>query len=113
APEVVLRGRTGVSRPEIRAAKAPVAEGNPPIPNPGVTEHRLTNGLRTLIVQNAACPELHLRLVLPFGSWAENKPGAAAMTLKMLSKGTQLHDDKALAEELERHAIDFTVIPET
>src|SRR6185436_16290302 len=74
---------------------------------------RLTNGLRTLIVQNSSSPELHLRLGVPFGSWSENKPGAASMTLKMLSKGTQLHDDKALAEELERHAIDFSAIPET
>lgn len=112
APNVLLRGRPGVSRPEALAAKAPVGEGNPPIPNPNVEEHRLSNGLRTLIVHNPTCAELHLRLLMPFGSWAEAKPGAASMTLKMLPKGTQLHDDKALAEELERHAIDFAAIPE-
>jgi zinc protease len=113
SPDVLLRGRPGVSRPEALAAKAPVADGNPPIPHPKVEEHRLANGLRTLIVPNDTCPELHLRLVLPFGSWAEAKPGAGAMTLKMLSKGTELHDDKALAEELERHAIGFSAVPET
>jgi zinc protease len=113
AADIVLRGRPGVTRPGTLVIKAPVADGNPPIPNPKVEEHRLANGLRTLIVPNETCPELRLQLVLPHGSWAEAKPGAASMTLKMLSKGTQLHDDKALAEELERHAIDFAVSPET
>jgi zinc protease len=33
------------------------------------------------------------------------------MTLKVLSKGTSLHDDKALSEELERYAISLAVVP--
>ncbi|MGO8927215.1 MAG: M16 family metallopeptidase [Limisphaerales bacterium] len=108
APETVLRGREGVVRPSDLPVRPPIAEGNSPVPNPAVEEHRLANGLRVLVATNAQTPLVQVMLVLPYGSWAEEKPGAAAMSLSLLSKGTELRDDKALAEELDRYATQMT-----
>ena len=108
APEVLLRGRPGVVRPADRPVRPPVNEDSPPIPKPTVCEHWLANGLRVLISPNPKAPALHVVLALPYGSWAEEKPGTAALTLTMLSKGTELHDEKALAEELEQQAIQLS-----
>jgi len=40
-----------------------------------------------------------------YGAWAESKPSAAAMTLDMLTKGTEKYSEEALAAELEQYAI--------
>jgi zinc protease len=105
APETLLRGREGVARPRELPDRPPIAEGNSPVPNPPVREHRLANGLRVLVSPNPQTPLVHAVLALPSGSWAEEKPGAAAMTLSLLAKGTETRDEKALAEELDRYAI--------
>jgi zinc protease len=44
-------------------------------------------------------------LGLTGGAWTENIPGKAAMTLAMLTRGTDKHTEAELAEELERYAI--------
>ena len=75
------------------------------MPTPAVHEHRLANGLRVLVAPNSKAPLVHAVLALPSGSWAEEKPGTAAMTLTLLTKGTETKDEKALAEELDRYAI--------
>ena len=108
APEVLLRGREGVVRPSDLPMRPPIAEGNSPVPNPLVREHRLANGLRMLVAPSPQAPLVHAVLALPYGSWAEEKPGAAAMTLRLLAKGTETKDDKALAEELDHYAIQLT-----
>ena len=105
---IVLRGRTGVTRPVGLAAKPPIAEGNPPVPNPTVFEHRLTNGLRVLISPKTNTPAVHIVLALPFGSCVEEKIGAASMTLGLVTKATEKHDEKALGDELERYAIQLS-----
>ncbi len=105
---IVLRGRTGVTRPASLAAKPPISDGNPAVPNPTVFEHRLTNGLRVLISPKTNTPAVHLVLALPFGSCVEEKIGAASMTLTLVTKATEKHDEKALAEELERYAIQLS-----
>jgi zinc protease len=102
---VVLRGRSGVTRPATMAAKPPISDGNPAVPNPTVFEHRLTNGLRVLISPKTNTPAVHVVLALPHGSCVEDKIGAASMTLTLATKATEKHDEKALAEELERYAI--------
>jgi zinc protease len=108
APETLLRGREGVRRPRELPDRPPIAEGNSPVPNPPVREHRLANGLRVLVSPNPQTPLVHVVLALPCGSWAEEKPGAAAMTLSLLAKGTETKDEKALAEELDHYAIGLT-----
>jgi zinc protease len=106
--EGTLRGRPGVVRPADLPVGPPLVDGNPPMPNPAVHEHYLTNGLRVLIAPSLKTPALHIVLALPFGAWAEAKPGTAAMALTMLTKGTDAHDEASLAEELERHAIQMS-----
>jgi zinc protease len=105
---VVLRGREGVVRPAGLPARPPIAEGNSPIPNPTVHEHRLANGLRVLIAPRTNTSAVHLALALPFGSCAEEKIGAASMTLGMVTQATAKHDQKSLAEELGRYAIELS-----
>lgn len=103
--DTVLRGRPGVVRPANLPLHPPIAEGNSPAPNPAVFESHLANGLRVLIAPNPNTPALEVTLALPYGSWAEEKPGAAAMALSLISKATSAHDEKALAEELESQSI--------
>jgi zinc protease len=105
---IVLRGRAGVTRPDGLPAKPPIAEGNPPVPSPVVFEHRLTNGLRVLISPKSNTPAVHIALALPYGSTIEEKIGAASMTLTLATKATAKHDEKSLAEELERYAIQLS-----
>ena len=108
APDTLLRGRERVVRPPELPVHPPIAEGNSPVPTPAVHEHRLANGLRVLVAPNSKTPLVHVVLALPSGSWAEEKPGTAAMTLTLLTKGTETKDEKALAEELDRYAIQLT-----
>jgi len=105
SPDTVERGRPGVVRPTELPVRAPIKESQPTVPNPKVIEHHLTNGLRILIAPNSKTPAVRVILALPFGSWSEPKPGVAGMTLTMLPKGTESHDEKALTEELDRYAI--------
>jgi zinc protease len=105
---VVLRGREGVVRPAKLPAHPPIAEGNSPMPNPIVHGHRLANGLRVLIAPKTNAPAVHIVLALPFGSCVEEKVGAASMTLTMVTKATVEHDEKSLAEELGRYAIELS-----
>src|ERR1017187_1919571 len=88
--------------------RPPIAEGDSPVPAPAIHEHRLPNGLRVLVAPNSKTPLVHAVLTLPSGSWPEEKPGIAAMTLTLLTKGTETKDEKALAEELDRYAIQLT-----
>jgi len=105
---IVLRGREGVARPAGLPVHPPISEGNSPVPNPIVHEHRLANGLRVLIAPKTSTPAVHIVLALPFGSCVEEKVGAASMTMTMLTKATVGHDEKSLAEELARYAIELS-----
>ena len=105
---VVLRGRQGVVRPAGLTARPPIAEGHSPLPDPIVYEHRLSNGLRVLIAPRTNTAAVHLALALPFGSYVEEKVGVASMTLTLLTKGTLQHDEKSMAEELGRYAIELS-----
>ena len=108
APDTLLRGREGVVRPLDLPLAPPISNENPPMPSMNAREHRLANGLRVLTAPNANVPLVSVVLGLPFGSWAEQKPGAAAMTLRMLTKGTEAHDEKALADELDRYGVELS-----
>ncbi len=70
-----------------------------------MVDRQLTNGIRVLIAPNMKTPLVEIAFALPFGSWAETEPGAASIALSTVAKATALHDEKALAEELDRYAI--------
>jgi len=106
--DTILRGRPGVSRPVDLPVRAPLCKDAPRIPDAAIEEHRLRNGLRVLIAPKSDTSLVQVVLALPFGSWAESKAGSAAMALRLLAKGTDVHDEKALAEELDRGGIQFS-----
>ena len=103
-----FKGRPGTVRPASLPKSAPAASGTPAIPVPKVVERRLANGLRLLIAPDPDTPSVHMVLALPSGAWAESKPGAAFLAMAVAPKATTTRDERSLAEELERHAIELS-----
>ena len=97
--------KPGLRRPASFPAKPPIAdllEAKLEFPH---SRHVLANGLRVLVVPNHEVPYVDIQLGLESGAWTETKPSTAAMTLGMLSKGTEKYSEKELAEELDAYAI--------
>jgi zinc protease len=93
----------------VRPADFPPA---PPIANtvgaPAKLAHvkfTLPNGLKVIVVPKPGVPFVSASLELRAGAFYEDKPGTAALTLHMLTKGTARHSEKELAEELETYAV--------
>ena len=98
-------GRGDVARPKWFAAEPPVAAVKEPKLAYESTERMLANGLKVIVVPNHEVPYVSVRLGLMAGAWTEDQPGAAAMTMSMLTKGTEQHSEGELAEELATYAI--------
>jgi zinc protease len=101
-------GKAGLRRPADFPAQAPsakVLESGSPFSH---SSHRLTNGLKIIVVPNRNVPYVTIHLGLLAGASTETKPGTASMALGMLTKGTQKHTEKELADELETYAIDLS-----
>jgi zinc protease len=101
-------GRPGLRRPADFPAKPPRAdllEGRATVPH---SRHALSNGLKVLVVTNRQKPYVSVELGFLAGAWTETRPGTAAMTLGMLTKGTAKHNEKELADELETYAINLS-----
>ena len=96
-------GRKGVSRPETFPQKAPFGKLKASRFTPGFSTATLDNGLKVMVVPNHEVPFVSIKLGLLNGSWTEDKPGTASMTMNMLTKGTAKHSEGELAEELEEH----------
>jgi zinc protease len=101
-------GKAGLRRPADFPAQAPTAkilEAHSPYSH---SNHRLDNGLKIIVVPNRNVPYVTIQLGFLAGAWTEKKPGTASMTLGMLTKGTQKHSEKELADELETYAINLS-----
>ena len=98
-------GREGVVRGEDFPDQAPVAELKDYKVSSEYKTEKLPNGLKIMVVENHEVPYVTVQLGLQGGAWTESKPGTAAMTLSMLTKGTENYSEGELAEELERYAI--------
>jgi zinc protease len=98
-------GRPGAARPADYPASPPVRDGAADVPDPVVRRRTLANGLKVLAVKRADAPVVFAELVLPYGAWCEEKPGAANLALAMLTRGTERFTEAALADELETLAI--------
>jgi zinc protease len=101
-------GRPGLRRPGDFPPKPPVAQLRETRVTPPYSRHTLPNGLKILVVPNRATPYVSIELGLLAGAWTEAKPGTASLALGMLTKGTQGHTEKELAEELETYAISLS-----
>ncbi len=99
------RGRAGVVRPASVPERAPFAPPAGDFRLPAWQERRLGNGLRVVVVENHETPLVQATLVLPYGSWAEEKPGAASLAMAVLAKGGAGRDEKAQALALESRGI--------
>jgi len=99
-------GRPGVKRPDSYFPNAPVAGPlDLEAPSFAHTTQTLDNGLKVLVIPNHETSLVSVQLGLLAGAWAEKKPGSASMALDMITKGTKLHDEAALADELGTYAI--------
>lgn len=100
-------GRDGLKRPSDYPADPPLAGLLEYDPTPRYARASLDNGLEILVVENHEVPFVSVRLGLPSGAWTEPAPGAAAMAMQMLTRGSASHTEAELAEELERYAINL------
>ncbi|MDD5326754.1 MAG: pitrilysin family protein [Phycisphaerae bacterium] len=98
-------GRGGLERGEDWPKEAPIAKAAAAKITPKYSSKKLKNGLKVLVVPNREVPFVSIQLGLLSGGWTESKPGTAAMTMQMLTKGTSKHSEGELADELETYAI--------
>ena len=98
-------GRPGEKRPAGFPKTPPLKPIQPVHLTHKYADFKLDNGVQVLVVQNHEVPFVSVRLGFPYGAWCEEKPGAASMTLSMLTKGTAGYSEAQLSEELERRAI--------
>ncbi len=98
-------GRKGVKRPDAFPVTAPVAEKAIAKFNFDSSEDKLDNGLKVMVVPNHEVPFVSVMLGLTNGAWTEEKPGTAAITLGMLTRGTESRSEAQLSAELDQYAI--------
>lgn len=98
-------GRPGVERPESFPAQSPIAGLLNYDPDYKYEEVRFENGLRLIVVENHEVPFVSVQLGLKAGAWTDEIEGTATFAMAMLTKGTEKHTEKQLAEELESKAI--------
>jgi len=98
-------GRPGLVRVKDFPKDPPFGKFLPEKITPKFSTITLDNGLKVLVVPNHEVPFITVQMGLLAGAWTENKPGTAAMTMKMLLKGTTQHSEGELADELETYAI--------
>ncbi len=101
-------GRPGLKRPATYPEQAPTASKKRAKFDFDYAETKLDNGLTVMTVENREVPFVSVTLGLTNGAWTETKPGTAAMTLSMLTKGTASHSEAQLASELEQYAISLS-----
>ncbi len=98
-------GRPGLERGEDFPKEPPFGKISAAKITPKYSREILDNGLKVFVVENHEVPFVTVQLGLLAGAWTEEAPGTAAMTMRMLVKGTRKHSEAQLADELETYAI--------
>jgi zinc protease len=98
-------GRPGVKQSQDFPEEPPFGKISAAKITPKYSQQVLDNGLKVLVVENHEVPFVTVQLGLLAGAWTEDKPGTAAMAMRMLTKGTKKHSEGQLADELETYAI--------
>jgi len=101
-------GRSGLVRQKDWPDKPPLVKSTAGRLTPKYSSRKLANGMKVLVVPNHEVPFIGVQLGFLSGAWTENKPGTAAMAMKMLAKGTREHSEGELADELETYAISLS-----
>lgn len=97
--------RAGLERSKDFPKEPPFGKTSAAKITPKYSQEVLDNGLKVLVVENHEVPFVTVQLGLLAGAWTEDKTGTAAMTMRMLTKGTSRHSEGQLADELETYAI--------
>ena len=81
----------------------PAAMASRPITFPAYTEEALPNGMKLIVVEHHGRPVLNLDLYLPAGGALDPaaRPGVAAMTAELLTKGTASRSATEISEAIE------------
>jgi zinc protease len=103
--EAPAPGRTGVERPDSFPSEAPSQPQQIDSFDLKYQQASLPNGLNVLVIQNHEVPFVAVNLGLVHGAWTETKPGTAAMTASMLTRGTAQYSEAELANILDQSAI--------
>ncbi|OQY08069.1 MAG: hypothetical protein B6I25_00200 [Planctomycetales bacterium 4572_13] len=98
-------GRAGVKRPARFPAKPPMAQKKSGSFDLKYEQATLSNGLKVLVIQNHEVPFVSVKLGLTNGVWTEAKPGTAAMTAAMLTRGTTRYSEAEFAMAMDQSAI--------
>ncbi len=103
-------GKPGLVRPADMAKTPPVAPLQIPTVTAKPSEQVLDNGMRVLVIPNHEVPFVSFGLGLTYGAFADpdGTPGVASMAASMLTRGTATKSYQALAEELDRYAIQIS-----
>jgi zinc protease len=101
-------GKPGLRRPADFPAQPPAIDSVDARVSMPHTRHLLVNGLKVIVIPKRNAPYITVELGLLAGAWTETKPGTASMALNMLTRGTQKHTEKQLADELETYAINLS-----
>jgi zinc protease len=99
--------KADVKRPEWFPKEPPVSELLDALPQPEKEAFTLDNGLKVVVLPNHETPFVTMMMGLKNGAWTEDPetPGAAAMALSMLKKGTENYTAAELAEKIEYNAL--------
>ena len=101
-------GRTGVKRPDRFPKKPPTDNQVKASFELDYEKGTLDNGLKVRVIPNHEVPFVSVMLGLTNGAWTDTTPGTAAMTLSMLTRGTETYSEAQLAAELEQYAISLS-----
>jgi zinc protease len=100
--------KPGLRRPADFPEKPPVATANEPKFPRDFKSQTLPNGLKVYAVSKRQVPYVNISLGFKTGAWTEDKPGTVSLAAGMLTKGTDKHTEKQLADELETYAISLS-----
>jgi len=93
------------TRPVGFPATPPVSGTPPEIPTIPAQKHELANGLNVVVIPDRESPLFLAAMGFREGPRAEPRPGATALALKALSKGTENRSADELAQFIEQRAL--------
>jgi zinc protease len=100
--------KPGLRRPADYPEKPPVAPPTEPKFPRDYKSKTLPNGIKVYAVSKRTVPYVNVSLGFRHGALTEKKPGTVSMAAGMLTKGTDTHTERTLAEELETYAISLS-----
>ncbi|MFO7975641.1 MAG: pitrilysin family protein [Candidatus Hydrogenedentota bacterium] len=106
APYADTRWRKAAwKRPDAVPATPPLHAPDPTVPDIASRKHQLANGLEVVVAPDNETPLFVATMGFKMGPWAEPKPGATHLALRMLRKGTERHTAEEIAHVIAQNAL--------